>query len=553
MKIGEIEKLTGLTSKAIRLYEEKGLISVGRGENGYREYDRAALNRLKSIKLLRHLGIGLSEIELYFNSVVTLRELIDKRKSQLENESVANKENYLRCIELLNSLNEERADITEEVTVINEAEAVVGIDVGTTTVSTVVANIKTGEVIKSYTVDNASKLSTPDGFFEYDPDITAEKCLAMARYLKKAYPNIRSIGVTGQMHGVLYTDKHGCAVSPLYNWQDCRANELIEENRSYCDKILELTGYSVYSGYGFATLYYNRINSVEPENAFSFCTLPDYIVMKLTGRKTPLIHSTNAASLGLFNIKKNEFDSAALYKLGLSWLEEPTVVSDCTLAGSFDGVPVCVAIGDNQASFFGTVGNEKNTALVNFGTGSQISVPTDSADKVFEDLEVRPHLFGNYLLCGCALCGGRAYSVLEKFFASYAELLGVDRQKQYENMNLLAEKAYGTENRLKVSSQLCGTRNHPELRGSVTNISDSNFTPENLVLGMLYGMAGELKEYFDKMNLPDISRIVASGNAVQKNKVLQWVLADTFGCEIAINQRPEEAALGAALFSALLM
>ena len=38
MKINEVVKITGLTKKAIRLYEDRGLITVGRSENGYRDY-----------------------------------------------------------------------------------------------------------------------------------------------------------------------------------------------------------------------------------------------------------------------------------------------------------------------------------------------------------------------------------------------------------------------------------------------------------------------------------------------------------------------------------
>ena len=39
MRIKEVEKTTGLTAKAIRLYESKGLLSVGReSENDYRDY-----------------------------------------------------------------------------------------------------------------------------------------------------------------------------------------------------------------------------------------------------------------------------------------------------------------------------------------------------------------------------------------------------------------------------------------------------------------------------------------------------------------------------------
>ena len=49
MKISEVEKTTGLTAKAIRLYEVKGLISVGRKENSYRDYSESEVNTLEKI------------------------------------------------------------------------------------------------------------------------------------------------------------------------------------------------------------------------------------------------------------------------------------------------------------------------------------------------------------------------------------------------------------------------------------------------------------------------------------------------------------------------
>ena len=47
MNISEIAKKTGLTAKAIRFYEEKGLITPPeRGENSYRYYQERHLNNL---------------------------------------------------------------------------------------------------------------------------------------------------------------------------------------------------------------------------------------------------------------------------------------------------------------------------------------------------------------------------------------------------------------------------------------------------------------------------------------------------------------------------
>ena len=55
MKIKQVEELVGITRKNIRFYEEQELLSVGRSENGYREYGMEDVKRLKEIRLLRRL------------------------------------------------------------------------------------------------------------------------------------------------------------------------------------------------------------------------------------------------------------------------------------------------------------------------------------------------------------------------------------------------------------------------------------------------------------------------------------------------------------------
>lgn len=62
MKINEVARITGLTSKTIRFYEEKGVISApNRGENGYRVYSDAHINELHMIRRARLVGFNLDE------------------------------------------------------------------------------------------------------------------------------------------------------------------------------------------------------------------------------------------------------------------------------------------------------------------------------------------------------------------------------------------------------------------------------------------------------------------------------------------------------------
>ena len=72
MKIQQVEELVGITKKNIRFYEEQGLLSPGRAENGYREYGQGDVLRLKQIKLLRKLAVPIGDIRAVLKGEATL-------------------------------------------------------------------------------------------------------------------------------------------------------------------------------------------------------------------------------------------------------------------------------------------------------------------------------------------------------------------------------------------------------------------------------------------------------------------------------------------------
>lgn len=62
MNISQIAKLTSLTAKSIRLYEEKGLITPPlRSESGYRTYTQQHVDDLLLIARCRRVGFSLDE------------------------------------------------------------------------------------------------------------------------------------------------------------------------------------------------------------------------------------------------------------------------------------------------------------------------------------------------------------------------------------------------------------------------------------------------------------------------------------------------------------
>ena len=57
MRIGELAKRTGVPTRMLRYYEEQGLITPQRLDNGYREYDEYLVHRVHKIRGLLDSGI----------------------------------------------------------------------------------------------------------------------------------------------------------------------------------------------------------------------------------------------------------------------------------------------------------------------------------------------------------------------------------------------------------------------------------------------------------------------------------------------------------------
>ncbi len=405
---------------------------------------------------------------------------------------------------------------------------IIGIDIGTTSICGIAIDTQSGELLKSITINSNAFIISNKPFEKIQ---STQKIIALATDIieKLMTDDTLAIGVTGQMHGIVYTDKNGVAVSPLYTWQDERGNETYK-NTTYA-AFLES-----FSGYGCVTDFYNRQNGLIPKNAVSFCSISDYLVMTLCGLKLPVIHSTNAASFGLYDIQNNCFTNGFT----------PEILTDYRIVGRYNNIPVSVAVGDNQASVFSTLKNP-NELLINVGTGSQISIISDRVI-TGEDLEVRPYFDNKFLIVGSSLCGGRAYSILKDFYKSIlAKNSDITDEEVYEIMGNMLES---NSTALMVDTRFAGTRKKPEINGSITNITTENFSPEALTKGVLLGMCDELYNMFSQMN-SKISGIVGSGNGIRKNKHLINLCEEKFKKKIKIPSHLEEAAVGAALFAGI--
>ncbi len=429
----------------------------------------------------------------------------------------------------------------------------IGLDIGTTSVCGIIHNAKTGDIIRSFTLENDSFIQTEN---KWEKIQDADRLLSLVdkvlnQLLSEKLPVV-SIGITGQMHGIVYINENGKAVSPLKIWQDGRGDLPYKDGKTYAEYMSKITGYKLATGYGAVTYFYDSVNCNVPENAVGFCTIHDLAAMHFTGSTKPLLHSSDAASLGLFDIEKNEYNKTAVEKLGLDYSFFPKSSADFKVMGNFKGIPVSIAIGDNQASFIGSVSDMEKSILVNVGTGSQISCLTESIPDN-KALDCRPLMKNSYILAGSSLCGGRAYAMLERLFREIASVVsGEEIKSAYPAMDKIMEKYDNLANGLEVSTLFSGTRSNPRERGYIRNIGTDNFSMAFICDGFMQGIVNEMYDMYSDLKLELSSEknvMVGSGNGIRNNMALRHRFEQTFGMKMIIPSHKEEAAFGASLFA----
>lgn len=425
-----------------------------------------------------------------------------------------------------------------------------GIDIGTTSICAV--GWVEGQESLAWT-ESISNEFLPE-CWEQDADVIIRKVRGLLERAKKAGfgpDQADAVGISSQMHGIVYTDREGKAVSPLYTWKDERGNEKCTGcEDSYARVLSEKTGYSLFSGYGMVTHYCLKEKGKIPADAIKLAGIGDYLAMCLTGRKEPVIDSSMAASFGGYDLERGEFDRQALEKAGVDVSFLPRIEKAGKPVGICEGVPVYCAIGDNQASFYGALRHPEDQVSVNVGTGSQVSV-FGSRLQTVGGADVRPFFDRGYLYVGASLNGGKVYERLADFFKETVYAFTGMRLIAYDMMEKLGEEAADTA--LEVNPLLYGSRSGGREGGSVSGLTFDNLHPGDLIRAYVRGMAEELHRMyqgFPEELRRDRKEIVASGNGIRLNRLLAREVEARFGMPVRFGQIREEAAAGAAMYAA---
>ena len=99
--IGQLAKLAGISTKALRVYENKGLISPKRNvDNGYRIYGEDAVKALEKIQLMKYLDFSLDRIAVFLKQYenVSREEMLLEQKRLLE-KKMAQLYSVIACVD----------------------------------------------------------------------------------------------------------------------------------------------------------------------------------------------------------------------------------------------------------------------------------------------------------------------------------------------------------------------------------------------------------------------------------------------------------------------
>ena len=414
-------------------------------------------------------------------------------------------------------------------------QTMIGLDIGTTSISLVVIDIQGGETLLTRTVTHESRL--PDdvpGAYIQSPETILSIAMDLIGSTVDRYSRsgtVESIGVSGQMHGILLVDVRGKAVSPVYTWLDMRAGHTGSDGMSHVPSLEQLTGGRIPPGYGAATLHALARTDALPPAAVTFCTVTDYVAMHLAGASAPSMDPTLAHSLGLFPPEGTDFQRDAWRRI--SHLRPPDVLPCTTVIGRFRGtVPVTAASGDNQAGFLASVRDTLRAVQISIGTSSQISFihprsanrrvnPNINPDARRESgetaynrtqmstgeaaactpaenpegnpaLDARPFPTGETLMVGAGITGGKSFDVLTGFIEDAARRIGGDADfNAYSILDEFRTPPAGIDPPV-VETTFRGTRLNPDRTGAVRGITLENFTIEGLFWGFARGIVEEL-------------------------------------------------------------
>jgi xylulokinase len=444
-----------------------------------------------------------------------------------------------------------------------------GIDIGTSGTKTILID-ENGKTRASRTVEYPLLTPRP-GWAEQKPDdwwkATCESCQAVIAKSRIKPDEIQGVGLSGQMHGSVFLDEKGRVIRPAILWCDART-------AAECDEIMtkvgprrmhELVSNPALAGFTVPKVVWLRNHEPEKYAKVRQILLPkDYVRYKLTGEYAAEV--SDAAGTAMFDVKNRRWSEELLKILDIpiEWL--PKVYESYDVVGKISGpaakatglakgTPVIGGGADNTCGAVGSGIVVEGRVMTSLGTSGVIFAPTNEPQV---DPQERLHTFVHstrrqWYLMGVVLSAGMSLQWYRNEMAE-AERAEAKKKKRdvYDLMMAQADKTPVGAEGLFFLPYLMGERSphkDPHARGAFVGLSfrhGKGHLIRAIVEGVAFALRDSLEIMKDLGTKMDEVRLIAGG---AKSPFWRKTIANVFGLPIAIPEKTEGPAMGAAILA----
>jgi xylulokinase len=384
--------------------------------------------------------------------------------------------------------------------------------------------------------------------------------LAIRGVLTEARVNgrdIRGIGLSGQMHGLVALDRAGAVIRPSLIWCDQRSQPQVDfiNRKIGAEKVLEYTANPVLTGFTLPKLLWLRDREPRHFERVRKVLLPkDYVRFRLTGEYATDV--SDASGTGLFDVVRRRWSCEMADALGLDREILPRAYESADVTGVISrqaadatglaaGTPVVGGGGDQAA---GAVGNgivEAGVVSCTLGTSGVVFAHTDRPE--YDPLG-RVHTFchavkGKWHVMGVTQGAGLSLEWLRNQLAP---------GEPYDALTAEAATAQAGSQGLFWLPYLMGERTphlDAQARGGWIGLT-AKHTRADLIRAVIEGVSWSQKdclEIIEGLGVP-VSKVRASGGGA-RSPFWRQILADVFAKRVASLASQEGSAYGAALLA----
>jgi len=432
-----------------------------------------------------------------------------------------------------------------------------GIDIGTSSAKMIVMD-QQGEIIvqgsREYLVDQPQ-----NGWKEIDPEVWYLEVIEGLKDILSTIDRkaIKGIGITGQMHTVIFMGKDGRSIRPAIMWNDNRTKECLAELKDSVNRVgtLPFIEKIISTGSPAANLYWLKLN--EPDNfkkLHKFLIGPDYLVHRFTGNMTT--DYCEASTSSLYDIERKGWSRDVAEIIGLPVSVYPQIKGSAEQAGVIldevaaelglsKGIGVIAGTGDNPATGVSSGCFSNPYPVLSLGTSAVLMFKRTELDVKAKGKDILFSADGNLvhiLTQGVIQSAGNSYSWISRRILGFEEF--------GEGADEISLERLG-ENQMLFYPHLAGEKtlySDPSLKGAFIGLSlDTNRI--DLLQSVMEGVCFGIRQLMDEMKLINVDVLRVTGGGTNSSVWMQ-IMSDILNMKIETILGGSGASHGIAMLSA---